>query len=112
MKFISVIIALLSLTAAEVAAERRALLRGSSSSSSSKNDVDAVSPREQTCRMCYRQCPVACYVGTCGLNFGFESKRYGSSNQCYSCEPAAGVGFAETGDFLLCSAEEAAATQS
>ncbi len=104
MKFISAFIALLSLTV--VAAKQRSLLRGTR-----RNDVDAVSPREQTCRMCYRQCPVACYVGTCGLNFGFEAKRYGASNQCYSCEPAAGVGFAETGDFLLCSAEEAAATK-
>lgn len=104
MKFLSVFIGLLSFATA--AAERRSLLRGTH-----RNVADTVSPREQTCRMCYRQCPVACYVGTCGLNFGFEANRYGSSNQCYSCEPAAGVGFAETGDFLLCSADEAAATQ-
>ena len=74
--------------------------------------VDAsLGPRGNTCRFCYRQCPVACYVGTCGLNFGFEARRFGTSNQCWSCEPSSGVGFAEAGDFLLCSADEAAATK-
>lgn len=64
------------------------------------------SPREKTCMSCYRSCPVGCYVGTCGLNFGFAVKRFEETSQCFSCDPVAG---AESGDFVLCSGDEAMA---
>merc|ERR1712216_470773 len=41
-------------------------------------------PREEACRFCYRQCPIACFVGTCGLEYGFSVQRYEQTNQCYT----------------------------
>merc|ERR1719456_527617 len=66
--------------------------------------------REETCRFCYRQCPISCFVGTCGLEYGFMTKRYKFTNKCYTCDAAASVGINKNGDFSLCTAKEAAAT--
>lgn len=67
-------------------------------------------PRQETCRFCYRSCAVSCFVGTCGLEYGFNVKRYKFTNQCWTCDASASVGIAKSGDFTLCSADEAAAT--
>ena len=68
-----------------------------------------VTDREATCRWCFRQCPVNCFVGTCGLNFGFEVQRFKATNQCWSCEASSGLGIAEQGDYVVCSGQEASA---
>jgi len=66
--------------------------------------------REEACRFCYRQCPISCFVGTCGLEYGFSVRRYQSTNQCFSCDASSSVGINKAGDFTLCSADEAAAS--
>eukprot|EP00747_Dinoflagellata_sp_TGD_P163861 gnl/TRDRNA2_/TRDRNA2_183032_c0_seq1.p1 gnl/TRDRNA2_/TRDRNA2_183032_c0~~gnl/TRDRNA2_/TRDRNA2_183032_c0_seq1.p1 ORF type:complete len:506 (+),score=134.01 gnl/TRDRNA2_/TRDRNA2_183032_c0_seq1:132-1649(+) len=66
-------------------------------------------PREEACRFCYRQCPIACFVGTCGLEYGFAVQRYEMTNQCFTCEASASVGVNKQGDFNICSADESAA---
>lgn len=66
--------------------------------------------REETCRFCYRQCPISCFVGTCGLEYGFAVKRYKFTNQCFTCDASSSVGVNKNGDFALCTADEAAAT--
>merc|ERR1719191_1174758 len=66
--------------------------------------------REETCRFCYRQCPISCFVGTCGLEYGFMTKRYKFTNLCYTCDASASVGINKNGDFSLCTAKESSAT--
>lgn len=66
--------------------------------------------REETCRFCYRQCPISCFVGTCGLEYGFMVKRYKFTNKCYTCDAQASVGVNKNGDFSLCTAKESSAT--
>jgi len=72
--------------------------------------VTPPTPREETCRFCYRACPVSCFVGTCGMDYGTAVKRYKFTNQCWSCDASVSVGISKVGDFSLCSADEAAAT--
>jgi hypothetical protein len=69
-----------------------------------------VTVREETCRFCYRQCPISCFVGTCGLEYGFMTKRYKFTNKCYTCDAQASVGINKNGDFSLCTAKESSAT--
>lgn len=72
---------------------------------------EAPTIRQETCRFCYRQCPISCFVGTCGLEYGFSVRRYKFSNQCFSCDASSSVGINKAGDFTVCSADEASATQ-
>jgi len=68
--------------------------------------------REETCRACYRSCPISCFAGTCGLNFGSNVNRFGTTNSCFTCDQSASVGISRTGDYAICTPEESAATDS
>lgn len=66
--------------------------------------------REEVCRFCYRQCPISCFAGTCGVEYGTMIHRYEATSQCFSCEVSASMGASPTSELKLCSAKEAAAT--
>jgi len=83
----------------------------SSVNASADSSAAASAPiRIEICRFCYRRCSVSCSVGTCGLQYGFSVQRYKASSQCYSCDAVSSVGTAVSGDFALCSADDAGAT--
>jgi len=66
--------------------------------------------REETCRGCYRSCPISCFVGTCGLSYGASVNRFKTSNSCWTCDQSASVGISRVGDYSICTPEESAAT--
>lgn len=68
------------------------------------------SVREDVCGVCYRLCPVSCFAGTCGLQYGNHIKRYQGTGQCYSCDAHDSAGHAPGSELKLCSAKEAKAT--
>lgn len=61
--------------------------------------------------MCYRQCAIACFVGTCGMEYGYTVNRYKFTKACWTCDASSSVGINKMGDFSVCSADEAAASQ-
>mmetsp|Transcript_18121 Transcript_18121/g.43529 ORF Transcript_18121/g.43529 Transcript_18121/m.43529 type:complete len:379 (-) Transcript_18121:34-1170(-) len=68
--------------------------------------------RNQVCRMCFAKCPVSCFVGTCSTQYGTAMTRFGSTSQCYTCDPA----FQDQlprggGDFAICTPEQSQAAQ-
>merc|ERR1719428_1888221 len=67
--------------------------------------------RGLTCRSCFRECNIQCFVGTCGSEAqgGFKVKQYKSTSSCYTCEAKNSLGINMYGDFTVCSADEAAA---
>jgi hypothetical protein len=67
---------------------------------------DGPSPRQDACRFCTKLCPISCFVGTCGFDFGFTVRKFQATNQCYSCDPSTSVGVSRDGDFLRCTAAE------
>lgn len=71
---------------------------------------NALTPREEACRFCFRECPINCFVGTCGMEYNYNVRRYKYTSQCYSCDASASVGINKVGDFSICGASEAAAT--
>lgn len=68
--------------------------------------------RNEVCRYCHKLCPISCFVGTCDLHSGFTTRKYESTNQCYSCDPAVSVGVNKDGDFQRCEADESGASAS
>merc|ERR550514_1006782 len=66
--------------------------------------------REETCRACYRSCPISCFTGTCGLSYGASVNRFKTSNSCWTCDQSASVGISRVGDYSICTPEESAAT--
>merc|ERR1719194_52513 len=66
--------------------------------------------REETCRGCYRSCPISCFAGTCGLSYGASVNRFKTSNSCWTCDQSASVGISRVGDYSICTPEESAAT--
>lgn len=73
--------------------------------------TEGVTVRQETCRFCYRECNIACFVGTCGMEYGFSVSRYKFTNACWTCDASSSVGINKMGDFSVCSADEAAATR-
>lgn len=59
----------------------------------------------QVCQFCFRQCPISCFAGTCGLDYGVGVRRFQATNQCYSCEAPS------TPSFQICSPEASGATK-
>lgn len=68
-----------------------------------------LSLREEVCRYCYRQCPISCFEGTCGLQSGAGIRRYQATSHCFSCDATFSMGVDPTSDLKLCSPQEAAA---
>jgi len=68
--------------------------------------------RETVCGVCYRLCPISCFAGTCGLQYGGTIKRFQATGQCYSCDAHDSAGHAPGSELKLCSALEAKATVS
>jgi len=69
-----------------------------------------VTIRQETCRFCYRQCSIACFVGTCGMEYGYTVTRFMATKSCWTCDASSSVGINKAGDFSVCSADEAAAS--
>lgn len=66
--------------------------------------------RQQACQFCHRLCPISCFVGTCGMDYGFTVRKFEATNKCYSCDPATSVGVSRDGDFLRCESAESGAS--
>jgi len=62
--------------------------------------------RNEVCRYCHKLCPISCFVGTCSLHSGYTTRKFETTNQCYSCDPAVSVGINKDGDFMRCEASE------
>lgn len=68
--------------------------------------------RNKVCGHCHKLCPISCFVGTCSLHMGFTTRKYETSNMCYSCDPAVSVGINKDGDYMRCEAEESGVSPS
>jgi len=66
--------------------------------------------RKQVCQYCHKLCPISCFVGTCSLQMGFTTRKFETTNQCYSCDPAISVGINKDGDYMRCEADESGAS--
>ena len=88
------------------------LLAGFLALVSAQAPLQPLTLREETCRACYRSCPISCFAGTCGLSYGASVNRFGTSNSCWTCDQSASVGISRTGDYAICTPEESAATDS
>lgn len=62
--------------------------------------------RKEVCQFCQKLCPIACFVGTCGLEYGFTVRKFEATNKCFSCDPATSVGVSRHGDFFRCESDE------
>lgn len=62
--------------------------------------------RKEVCQFCHKLCPISCFVGTCGLEYGFTVRKFQATNKCFSCDPATSVGVSRNGDFLRCEGDE------
>lgn len=68
--------------------------------------------RQLACRMCFRKCPINCFVGTCGQGedaFTSSTTRFKFTDKCWTCDPQASVGINKEGDFEVCSPKDASA---
>jgi len=88
------------------------LLLGFLALAGSQAPLQPLTLREETCRACYRSCPISCFAGTCGLSYGASVNRFGTTNSCWTCDQSASVGISRTGDYAICTPEESAATDS
>lgn len=68
--------------------------------------------RKQVCQYCHKLCPISCFVGTCSLQMGFTTRKFETTNQCYSCDPAVSVGINKDGDYMRCDADESGVSSS
>lgn len=71
--------------------------------------VVAGTSRAQVCMSCYRECPVNCFVGLCGMDYPLGVYRFQSSALCYSCDEASTASVRGADAFEPCSVQEAKA---
>lgn len=65
--------------------------------------------RNEVCEVCYRECPVNCFTGPCGLEYPLGVYRYKDTPHCYSCDGIANQNLPGGDSLTLCTVEEAAA---
>lgn len=70
---------------------------------------EAPNLQTEVCQFCFRECPVSCFAGQCGLNLGTGISRYQGGSHCWTCDPAFSTMYG--GSMQFCTPQQSGATQ-
>eukprot|EP00927_Polykrikos_kofoidii_P067677 TRINITY_DN63125_c0_g1_i1.p1 TRINITY_DN63125_c0_g1~~TRINITY_DN63125_c0_g1_i1.p1 ORF type:complete len:318 (-),score=61.40 TRINITY_DN63125_c0_g1_i1:76-1029(-) len=63
--------------------------------------------RDEVCQYCKNRCQISCFAGTCAIGYTDTTQRYGTTNQCFSCEPGDSQAFSQSLDMTICDSANA-----